>query len=203
MSSRRLPSMEHKPRESITIYMVREGLGRVGPPAPPAPYEITWYQVGDERDWVRIHVESYGGTQQITPRTYVEQFGVDPIELARRQCYLRGPDGKAVATATAWLNDDFPGKRYGRVHWVAVAPEAQGKGLGRTVVLAALCRMRELGYDGAYLTTESYRARAVNLYLSVGFRPYLRAVEDERSWKALLERIGVPDAMGRALRAKE
>jgi len=203
MSSRRLPSKEQKPRDSIGICMVREDLADVGEPSPPAPYKITWYQVGDERDWVRIHVESYGETQKITPQTYVEQFGVDPIELARRQCYVRDPDGKAVATATAWLNDDFPGKRYGRVHWVAVAPEAQGRGLGRTVLLAVLRRLRELGYDGAYLTTESYRARAVNLYLSLGFRPYLRAAAEEPFWKALLERIGAPDAVGQAVRAEE
>jgi len=63
--------------------------------------------------------------------------------------------------------------------------------------------MRELGYDGAYLTTESYRARAVNLYLSLGFRPYVRVAEDERFWKALLERIGAPDALGQASRVKE
>ena len=50
-----------------------------------------------------------------------------------------------------------------------VAPDFQGKGLGRRIMTASLEKARELGYDGAQFHTLKTYDAANHLYLSMGF----------------------------------
>lgn len=58
---------------------------------------------------------------------------------------------------------------YGFIGPVAVLPAYQGKGLGRTLVRAALHRSRELNLNQAMLCVNADNARAADLYLKEGF----------------------------------
>ena len=73
----------------------------------------------------------------------------------------------------------------GRVHWVAVRPSHQNRGLGSALVRATLNRIRELGYASAYLTTGSENHRAVELYCSLGFEPAPRNESERAAWERL------------------
>jgi GNAT superfamily N-acetyltransferase len=147
----------------IPIRMIRPDLVDLPDHKLPAPYSLRWYRPGDERDWVRIaqRADIYN---KIDESLFGRQFGDDTKELARRQCYLCDVDGIAIGTATAWFDDDPGGRRWGRVHWVDIIPEYHGRGLGKALVAAVCRRLRELGHDRAYLTTESPRIPAIRLY---------------------------------------
>ena len=139
---------------------------------------------------------------------FEEQFGAGREELGRRQFYLVDTGGPAIGTGTAWFKDDFgreirpltalsPSeaeresnwKRYGRVHWLAIVPEYQGRGLGKALLSAVCGRLKELGHERAYLTMESVRVNAIGLYLGFGFEPLLRSEEERRVWEGVLRKV--------------
>jgi GNAT superfamily N-acetyltransferase len=150
----------------------------------PAGHSIKWYEPGDEEKWVDIHLraEKYA---EVSRSVYAREFGGDIETLSRRQCFLLAEDGASIGTATAWFNDDYHGRRYGRVHWVAVVPEHQGRGLSKPLMSTVLSRMAELGHDRVYLRTSTARLPAVNLYARFGFAPSLRSPEDQKVWREL------------------
>ena len=123
---------------------------------------------------------------QITPELFQQQFGSDTTQLVKRQCYLISPDGKAVGTATAWLGKDPEIKGFGRVHWVAILPEYQGRGLSKSLLGAVCARLRELGHKRAYLNTSARRKAAIGLYLRFKFKPWIRNEHERKIWDQLL-----------------
>ena len=101
-------------------------------------------------------------------------------------CVLDGD--RAVATATGWHGSLEGYEVRGRLHFVAVHPEYQGRGLARVVVSGALARLRAAGFTSAYLTSQTTSARAIALYRRLGFAPCVRAAcrhEDTRGWRLM------------------
>ena len=169
----------------IPLKMIRENLRNIPQFALPENFSLRWFRSGDEKVWERIHVEADKLTK-ITPELFRQQFGDDDALLAARQGYLLDGRGNAIGTATAWFNDNFEGARVGRVHWVAIVPEHQGKGLSKPLMTATCHRLNELGHARAYLSTSSARIPAIKLYLEFGFVPLIRSAEDESIWKEVL-----------------
>lgn len=151
----------------------------------PAGFQLRWYVPGDETLWMEIHLKA-DPYNQITPELFQQQFGSDTVQLAKRQCYLIAPDGKAIGTATAWLGKDPEVKGFGRVHWVALLPEYHGRGLSKPLLGAVCARLRELGHGRAYLNTSAQRKAAVGLYLRFGFKPWIRNENERKIWDQLL-----------------
>jgi ribosomal protein S18 acetylase RimI-like enzyme len=52
---------------------------------------------------------------------------------------------------------------------LAVAPDFQGRGLGRLLLTRTLERLTEMGYDGLSLMVSRDNRRALDLYRSMGF----------------------------------
>ena len=96
-------------------------------PLPPG-FSVTWFRPGDEKKWLDIHCQAEEHVE-ISPKLFACEFGSDWEVLSRRQCYLLDDASQPIGTATAWFDDDYYGERYGRLHWVAVVPEYQGRGL--------------------------------------------------------------------------
>lgn len=150
------------------LYMIRDDLeGLPSFPLPPG-FGIRWYRPGDEWVWVDLQTPFYE-PGAITLDLFRGQFETDPDTLAARQCYLLDAADQPIGTASAWLYDGFRGPEYGRIHWVAVAEEYQGRGLSKPLLSTACERLAELGHTKAYLTTSSERPRAVALYRRFGF----------------------------------
>jgi GNAT superfamily N-acetyltransferase len=168
--------------------MVRENLDEVPHYELAAPYTMRWYRPGDQEAWLEIHERADKYTT-VTPGLFEQQFGTDAEALGLRQCYLCDPDGTPIGTATAWFGDDYAGGPWGRVHWVAIVPERQGRGLSKPLLSRVCLRLRELGHGRAYLTTQTVRTAAINLYLKFGFVPEMRDEADVRAWRLVRENV--------------
>jgi GNAT superfamily N-acetyltransferase len=168
------------------VRVVMEAADLAGAPVHPLPegWALRDYRPGDARTWGRIQsaAERY---QPITAELFRREFGGDEAALARRQLFLVSPQGRDVGTATAWWGQAGPTGPVGRVHWVAIEPAWQGRGLGRALLSATCRRLRDLGHERAYLVTSTGRLAAIGLYLHFGFAPAAAGPEDRTVWREL------------------
>ena len=170
---------------NLPVKMVRESLDNIPEFTVPVGFSLRWYRRGDERHWFGIHVVA-DVQNQITRELFQREFGTDERLLTERQCYLLDAGGNPIGTGTAWFDDDFVGTRVGRVHWVAVVPEHQGRGLAKPLMTEVCRRLSELGHTRAYLSTSTARLRAIRLYLRFGFVPLIRNEMEAALWQGLL-----------------
>ncbi len=147
-----------------SVIMTRADLNNIPSFDLPAGFSIRAYQAGDERHWWDIHerADTLLAHHQGSHRQF---FGDDETELRARQRFLVAPNGELIGTATAW----FDSPQLGRVHWVAVVPQFQGRGLAKPLLAHVMLRLRELGHDRAILDTSTERPRAIALYEGFGF----------------------------------
>jgi GNAT superfamily N-acetyltransferase len=167
------------------VSMVRDHLEDIPRFDLPKGFSLRGFRQGDQTLWRDIHVAA-DRSNKITLELFIAQFGGDAALLADRQYYLLAAEGSAIGTATAWFDPDRGGLPYGRIHWVAILPEWQGRGLAKPLMSFVCLRMRELGHERAYLTTSTARIPALNLYRLFGFRPEIRSAEDAAAWRSIL-----------------
>lgn len=158
------------------VIMVRPGsLPQVSAPALPEGYAYRMYAPGMEAGWSAIEtaVKEFTSEAQASAH-FAKAFLPQQAELPRRMAFVvKEATGRPVADATAWWMDNAALGRVALLHWVAVAPEAQGKGLGRAISMKALSRFPEVGPGGdIWLTTQTWSHVAIGLYLSLGFRAH-------------------------------
>lgn len=170
------------------VTMQRDSLESIPQFALPANYSARWFHPGDDLIW--RHIQSVSDQlNDITAGLFHEQFGSDIDALRQRQCYLLDGCGTAIGTASAWFDDDYEGVRYGRLHWVAIVPQMQGRGLAKPLLTIVCNRLKELGHRRAYLNTSSSRIPAIGLYLQFGFTPVVSSVNEADLWRAILEQV--------------
>ena len=168
--------------KNLPVKMSRPHLDNVPAFALPKEFSVRWHQPGDEQHWLDIHLAA-DKFNPITPDLFAREFGQTSDGLKDRQCFLLDADQKPVATATAWFNDNFNCTACGRVHWVAVVPAHQGRGLGKALLTIVCRRLRALGHPRAYLTTSTARIPAIKLYRGFGFVPLIRTADDAAMWR--------------------
>lgn len=86
---------------------------------------------------------------------------VDGSELLGGVTYVDGPDN-------AYAEDLRPGEA--GIRMLAVAPAAQGKGVGRALTLSCVARARRAGARRVALHSTPWMSAAHRLYQSLGFR---------------------------------
>lgn len=181
------------PSANMAVEMATPDLARVPKVAPPTGWTLRGYRPGDDDLWFAIVSEAetwldLGGD------LFAREFGAHREELPQRMLFLSTPDGDEVGTATAWFARED--RSLGRIHWVAIRPRWQGRGLGLALLSAACQQLLELGHTAAYLATQTGRVPALNLYLKCGFRPRLRDADDAYVWAAVRDRLKYPSAPG-------
>ena len=177
--------------ELVSVRMIREDLENIPRRSLPPGYRFPWYRPGDETIWRDIQGEA-DKYITVSDDLFEKQFGDDPRVLGRRLCFLLDPDESAIGTAAAWFNDDYHGRCFGRVHWVAIRPHRQGKGFAKPLMTAVCTRLKALGHDCAYLTTATVRIAAINLYLKFGFVPEIETMDDLTAWRQTRDRLKGP-----------
>ena len=136
----------------------------------PEGYSIRTYQPGDEDAWAAILCAVGEQTSLAEARAeFTRRYLADPA-LTNRIFFAVDAAGTAVGTAIAWEHDPrSPGVR--ALHWVAVRPEHQGKGLGRALCQTAMTLFRrEDNSKPVYLHTQPWSWKAILLYISLGFK---------------------------------
>ncbi len=159
------------------------------------PYTLRTYQPGDEKAWLAIHVQA-DPFNTFNEESFVKGFGRDEQLWRENQFYVCDENNQPIGTATAWSvqKDEHPTPQ-GLVHWVALSPHAQGKDLSKPLMSAVCHRLRDRGFERAYLSTSSGRLPAVALYLAFGFMPYIRKPEERATWTHIKKQLG-PRAIG-------
>ena len=170
------------------IFMKRVNLENIPQFDLPESFSIRNYHKGDEENWFKIY-KAADHYNKIYSSMFKEYFGADEEKLARRQFYVCNFKGEAIATATAWYNKDYYGEKIGRIHWVAVHPDYQGKGLAKPLLSTVMNRLKDLGHKQCYLRTLNIRTPAIKLYLSYGLKPDIHNANDELLWKDIQQRF--------------
>lgn len=150
----------------------------LGPAAPLPPLEIPddvalrAFEVGrDEQAWLDLNARAFAShpeqgrwtADDLAARTAEPWF--DPAGLLLAVDAQRGR-----LLASHWTKAEGPETdRAGEVYVVAVDPAAQGRGLGRAVVLAGLHHLDTAGCRSVELYVEADNAAAVRLYERLGF----------------------------------
>ncbi len=172
-------------KENIPLRMRREHLSNLPLLLPRNGYSIRWFRPGDEANWAQIQSEA-DYFNRITRNLFQSQFGGAGESLGQRICFLEDAQHRPIGTGAAWFVER-PDSPMGRIHWLAVLPEAQGRGHGQTL-LSVLCqRLRELGHRQVFLKTASARILAIRLYLKFGFTPWPSGADEEAVWSRLLK----------------
>jgi ribosomal protein S18 acetylase RimI-like enzyme len=177
-------------REYLNVRMVRENLDNIPEYDLPAGYSVRWYRPGYEKHWQEVQLLADEYTR-VTPDLFEKQFGTDIQLLSERQCFLCDDEENIIGTATAWL-DNLGGKSLGRIHWLAIAPQQQGRGLANPLLTIICKRLKDLGHSKTYLTTQTVRIPAINLYTKFGFAPAIDSERDREIWEKLRQHVKYP-----------
>jgi ribosomal protein S18 acetylase RimI-like enzyme len=116
----------------------------------------------------------------------------DTERLSQRVLFLVDPSGSDIGSIIAWNDAELDGRDRGRIHWVAIVAEAQGRGLSKPMMSAACDALRKLGYTEAYLVTYTGLVPAINLYLAFGFKPHARNEAEREAWRTVAPHLKVP-----------
>jgi mycothiol synthase len=156
------------------LWVMRRSLAGIEEPPPdgrlaaPGPV-VRPFGPGDEAELLRVNAAAFAH--------HPEQGSMDAVELAERMAEPWFDPADLIVAA-----DGGPGSRMHGFHWtkrhsptlgevyvVAIDPDAQGRGLGRTLVDVGLRHLRSVGLDDVLLYVESDNTPAVRLYESLGF----------------------------------
>ncbi len=177
----------------IPVTMLRRHLLNIPEAVLPEGFTMRTFQPGDEQLWAEI--EQAAGefdTQEQALLHFEKEFGHAQDQLTSRCFFLCNPQGIGIGTANAWFHPDYKGACWGRIHWVAIRPEYQGRKLSKPMVAHALRRL-SLSHDKAYLTTQTTSYIAVKVYLDLGFEPCIETETCTEGWRMLADALNHPD----------
>jgi GNAT superfamily N-acetyltransferase len=158
----------------------------------PGGFWIRTFRPGDEWDWARVEASAAEFGACAAARDHFEQeFGGKTDELGSRCHFLLTPQGRIIGTATAWYGHDVDHTFRGRLHWVGIEQEYQGRRLAKPLVSAVMNRLARL-HRSVYLTTQTTSFKAIKVYLDFGFLPRVNSVEHLRGWKLMADLLKHP-----------
>lgn len=154
----------------------------------PEGYGWRYFQPGDEKVWAEIETSAGEFPNADEGLKGFRRYYPTDDGLSERMIFLT-ENGVPFATATAWYGDEDPEE--GRLHWVSVDAAHQGRGLSNALVSLTMQRMKALGHELAYLTTQTASWVAIRVYAKFGFRPLIREESEIEGWKIVSEKTGI------------
>ena len=158
----------------------------------PPGYYFRNYREGDEKIWA--YIEAGAGEfkdEKAALERFENEFGESKADLKERCFFLCHEEAGPIGTSMAWYNLDFHGEEYGRLHWVAIHPDFQGRKLARPLIAKAIEKLQSL-HDKAYLTSQTTSWIAIKIYLDFGFVPLLESPDCKEAWRLLALKLKHP-----------
>ncbi len=130
-------------------------------------YYFRNYKIGESGIWAEI-VTSAGEFNSLNDalNRFDKEFSKNESEFSNRTIFIIHKDsGLPIGTASAWYDNN---KAEGRLHWVSIRKEYQGRGLARPLIYKAVSLLKGL-HKSAYLTTQESSWKAIKIYEDCGF----------------------------------
>jgi ribosomal protein S18 acetylase RimI-like enzyme len=160
--------------------------------SPPKLCHYSHYKPGDELAWSRLQATTDSFENENLALAYFQkEFDSAVDELEKRCFFLKTDQQQIIGSAMAWYGDTRFDRSYGRLHWVVIHPDFRRKGLGKHLITFTMHQL-SLQYSNAYLTTQTTSFPAINIYLDLGFRPFIAQSTDETAWQLLKELLKHP-----------
>jgi len=168
----------------------------------PAGYAFSYYQPGLESQWAALQY-GVGQTDSLEEAEAIFQNDFAGREaLAGRMLFVLDRNSELAGTGCLWDGVHF-GKTLQRLHWIAVSPPHQGRGIAKAIVSRLLDIYNAIGVgDYIYLTSQTESWRALHMYAGFGFKPYMGerpvnwrcdnfAQETAEAWRMIFEKINL------------
>ncbi|UYZ21772.1 GNAT family N-acetyltransferase [Mesobacillus jeotgali] len=155
----------------------------------PEPYKIRSFKQ-DEEKWATILTKA-GEFDSIDTglERFRQEFVPYPDAVRQRVFFIEDETGQAIGTASAWFGE-LNGEEMGRIHWVGIVPEHQGKKLAKPLLTFLLQQLASM-YGKAYLKTQTTNLKAINAYLNLGFEPYIKDEREETIWEQVYKELDI------------
>lgn len=153
------------------IWMVRPRELPVTEFSLPEGFSIVSFQEGDQFKWAEIEtaVGEFEDTEEAL-NYFNRTFAPYPDKLEKRMLFIQTDSGEKIGTATAWWKETDNHTRFPLVHWVAIKPDYQGKGLSKALTSNILSVLKELeNHPSIVLHTQTWSHKAIRLYEKFGF----------------------------------
>ncbi|MGH7143009.1 MAG: GNAT family N-acetyltransferase [Planctomycetota bacterium] len=181
--------------KNVRVTMLRESAQPTLQFDLPPEYRFRPFRSGDETTWTAIQ-RAAEPFLTIDDKLFGEQFGAHPEALPERMLFVESAaDGAAIGTITAWWKPGWrDGREWGQIHWVAIMPAHQGKGLSKPMMTRAMNLLLKY-HVRAMLSTSTGRLYAIKVYLDFGFVPApedLAQPETRAAWQAVSRNLNHP-----------
>ena len=176
--------------KNIGVRMIRENMDNIPEIPFPSGFGVRNYRPGEGHIWTGIQraAETFF---KIEDDLFEREFGNNLSAMEDRSFFVVTDDGKEVGTITAWRYPDWKGKEWGLIHWVAIHPDYQGRGLAKPAMTVAMERLQQ-SHDRALLNTSTGRIIAVKVYLDFGFCPDMESNNSQEAWEEVASILAHP-----------
>ena len=176
--------------QNYNVTMIRTHMDDIPEFTLKAGFDIRKYRSNECHVWTSIQQKSETFFA-IDDQLFHREFGNDYTAMEDRCFFLTSSKGDEIGTITAWWNESWREQNWGRVHWVAIVPDYQGKGLSKPMMSVAMKRLKK-SHDRCFLTTSSRRLVAIKIYLEFGFCPDLESKNSVQAWSQLARFLDHP-----------
>lgn len=157
----------------------------------PSGYELRTLRPGDVSAWASLLDENGELGEWDIDRA--EVFFATGSRMPLEGGFFATKDGVPVATAQLHLHPDDSYAPMPELGWIAVSAEHRGRGLGSAMSVAVMRYAASIGHREIFLRTDDYRLPAIQMYVKLGFRPWMNDPTAPERWHAVFEKLGVAD----------
>lgn len=123
------------------------------------------------------------------------------VENLKNAMYLAVPHGIFIVTHKLSNNivgafmsrhiSDVKHPEGGRIDWLAVDTKHRGRNIGLVLTVAALNRLKSIGYKNIHVTTDDERLSAIKTFLKAGLIPDIRSNEIHQRWSEICKLLNI------------
>ena len=162
------------------VKMIREHIENIPEIPFPKGFGIRNYRPDEGHIWTRIQ-RAAEPFIKIDDGLFAREFGRNLPAMEDRSFFVITDEGEEIGTITAWENPNWKGKAWGQIHWVAIHPNYQGRGLSKPMMTVAMKRLKQ-SHERAFLGTSTGRIVAIKVYLDFGFYPDMDSENSQEAW---------------------